>query len=142
MTHLGRSKISRASASAVPPAVGAGTGFSVSARKTIAAPATAVYGAWIDARKRAHWLKGVELKVRQANAPELLRLTCSDDESDIAVTITAGAKSQCKVRVDHTNLASAQMVAERRHCWKEMLRALKHDVESAQEPVGLRPPRS
>ncbi len=142
MPHLVRSKAARVSAPDASPAAGAGSGFSVGARKTVAAPATAVYAAWIDARRRARWLKGVELTIRQKTAPKSLRLTCSDDESDIAVTITAGAKSQCKIRVDHTRLASAQMVAERRHCWKEMLRALKHYVESAQEPVGLRPPRS
>jgi len=130
MIPIGRSKKSQAPALSTPPAASAASGFSVRARKTIAAPATAVYGAWIDARKRARWLKGVELKVRQATTPELLRLTCSDDDSEIAVTIAAGAKSQCAVRVDHTNLASAQLVAERRHCWKEMLRALKHYVES------------
>jgi len=104
-------------------------GFAVRARKTIAAPATAVRAAWIGARHRAHWLVGVELKVRRTAAPGILSLTCVDDGSEIAVTITPKGRAASAVVVDHTKLASAQLVAERRHCWKEMLRALKNYLE-------------
>ena len=104
-------------------------GFSVRARKTIAAPVAAVRAAWIGARHRAHWLVGVELKVRRTAAPGTLSLTCVDDGSEIAVTIAARGRAASAVVVDHTKLASAQLVAERRHCWKEMLRALKNYLE-------------
>ncbi len=106
-------------------------GFSVRARKTIAAPAAAVRAAWTDARRRARWLTGVELKVRRAAPPATLALTCVDDGSEIAVVITARGRAGSAVVVDHTRLASAELVAERRHCWKEMLRALKNYLERA-----------
>ncbi len=121
---------------AAPPA----NGLAVRARKTIAAPAAAIFAAWADAGRRAHWLVGVELKVEEARPPGALRLTCTEDDSDIAVAISARGRGASGVVVNHTRLASAQLVAERKHCWKEMLRALKHYLE--QEPVGLRPPRS
>jgi len=106
-------------------------GFAVSANKTIAAAAPGVFRAWTDARRRAHWLAGVKLTVREAVAPKSVRLTCNDDGSAIEVQITARGRSRCAVTVDHTRLASAQLVAERRHCWKEMLAALKHYLEDA-----------
>ena len=103
-------------------------GLAVSASKTIAAPAAAAFAAWTDARRRAHWLAGVKLIIRTANAPKSVRLTC-DDDTNIEVVITAKGRGRCLVAVDHTRLADAKMVAERRHCWKEMLAALKHYLD-------------
>lgn len=125
-----RARASSPSAAAPPPTAD----FSVRARKTIAATAAATFRAWTDARRRARWLAGVQLTLRQAEAPKAVRLTCDEDRSDIAVRITARGRAQCAVVVDHTKLASAQLVAERRHCWKEMLAALKHYLEDAGTP--------
>jgi uncharacterized protein YndB with AHSA1/START domain len=109
-----------------PAASQRSSGFAVSARKTIAAPAAAVFTAWTDARRRARWLAGVNITVRKATASGSLRLTCDDDGSEIEVRITAKGRAKCTVTVDHTRLANAQTVAERRHCWKEMLAGLQH----------------
>ncbi len=103
-------------------------GFAVCASKTIAAPAAAAFAAWTDARRRARWLAGVKLIIRKATAPKAVQLTC-DDGTSIEVVITARGRGRCVVAVDHTRLADAQQVAERRHCWKEMLAALKHYLE-------------
>lgn len=103
-------------------------GFAVSASKTVAAPAAEVFAAWTDARRRARWMVGVKLIVRKVTAPKMVRLTC-EDGSNIEVRITAKGRSRCAVAVDHTKLADAQQVAERRHCWREMLGALKHYLE-------------
>jgi uncharacterized protein YndB with AHSA1/START domain len=104
-------------------------GFAVSAGKTIAAAAPAVFAAWTDSRRRARWLAGVNLTVRKTTAPRAIRFTCDDDDSEIEVRITAKGQAKCAVTVDHTKLASAQLVAERRHCWKEMLRGLQQYLE-------------
>ena len=111
---------------AVKPRAG---GFAVSASRTIAAPAAAAFAAWTDVRRRAHWLAGVKLLLRTAVAPKSLHLTCTDDDSDIEVRITPKGRNKCAVAVDHTRLADAKQVAERRHCWKEMLAVLKHYLE-------------
>jgi hypothetical protein len=105
------------------------TGFAVSASKTIAATAPDVFAAWTDPRRRARWLAGVNITVRATTAPRSLHLTCDDDASEIEVRITAKGRAKCAVTVDHTKLASAQLVAERRHCWKEMLRGLQQYLE-------------
>lgn len=103
-------------------------GFAVSASKTIAASAGGAFAAWTDPRRRARWLSGVELTVRTATAPKSLRLAC-EDGSRIEVQIAAKGRGKCVVAVDHSGLADAQQVAERRHCWKEMLGGLKQYLE-------------
>ena len=102
--------------------------FAVRASKTINATAAKTFAAWTDSRRRTRWLVGVKLTIRQAAAPRFLHLTCEDDDTDISVAITAKGRSRCVVAVDHTRLANAQLVAERRHCWKEMLRNLTHHL--------------
>jgi hypothetical protein len=113
------------------------TGFAVRAHKTAAASAAAIVAAWTDGRRRAHWLSGVKLRVRSAG-PRSIRLVCEDDGTEITVRIAAKSRGRCAITVDHTNLASAQMVTERRHCWKEMLRNLAQFLER-RAGVILRP---
>ena len=105
-----------------------GGGFAVSASKVMAASAAGVFAAWSDPRRRARWLAGVKLAVRRATAPKSLHLAC-DDGYLIQVQITAKGRGHCRVAVDHTGLADARQVAERRHCWKEMLRGLQQYLE-------------
>ncbi|HTX67394.1 MAG TPA: SRPBCC domain-containing protein [Opitutaceae bacterium] len=104
-------------------------GLSVRANKVIAAPVAAVRAAWTDARRRSRWLAGVQITVRAVQAPGSIQLTCDDDGTDIAVRLAPCGRGQCAVTVHHTRLATAQMVAERRHCWKEMLRGLQQYLE-------------
>ena len=103
--------------------------FSVRARKTIAASAAEVFSAWADSRRREHWLIGVTLSIRESRAPAFVRLICEDDNSDIAVSITSRGAAVSALVVDHTHLADAEIAAERRHCWKEMLQQLKGYLE-------------
>jgi len=105
------------------------SGLSVRANKVIAAPAAAVFAAWTEPRRRSRWLAGVQITIRAARAPGAIQLTCDDDNTDIEVRLAPRGRNQCAVTVHHTRLASAQMVAERRHCWKEMLRGLQQYLE-------------
>jgi hypothetical protein len=130
MTQPVRSKKTVVSTPAAPTPVSAAAGFAVSARKTIAASPASIFAAWTDSRRRARWLIGVKLTIHERTAPKFVRLTCDDDDTDIAVSITAKGRAQCVVAVEHTRLATAQLVIERRHCWKEMLRHLKHYLEA------------
>ncbi len=105
--------------------------FSVRARKTFAASAPEVFRAWTESRRRQHWLIGVSLSIRESKAPGFVRLTCDEDNSDIAVSIAPRGDAASALVIDHTNLADAQIAAERRHCWKEMLQQLKNYLERA-----------
>ena len=103
-------------------------GFAVSASKTIAATAADAFAAWTNARRRARWLAGVKLTVRTTTAPTSIHLAC-DEGSAIEVRIKAKGRARCLVAVDHTGLADARQVAERRTCWTEMLAGLKQYLE-------------
>jgi hypothetical protein len=103
-------------------------GFAVSASKTIAATAADAFAGWTNARRRARWLSGVKLTVRTTTAPTSIHLAC-DEGSAIEVRITAKGRARCIVAVDHTGLADARQVAERRTCWTEMLAGLKQYLE-------------
>lgn len=130
MKHPVRAKKTavRTPTSKVPVRVRAG--FSVNAHKTIAASPARIFAAWTDSRRRGRWLAGVELTIHERTPPRLVRLTCGDDDTDIAVMITSKGRARCVVAVRHTRLESADLVVERRHCWKEMLVHLKHYLES------------
>jgi hypothetical protein len=129
MSHPVRSPATGESKPAGASPVSSASRLSVHARKTIAASPASTFAAWTDSRRRAHWLIGVNLTIRGKTAPKFVHLTCDDDNTEIVVRITAKGRAQCAVAVAHTQLASAQIVAERRHCWKEMLRNLKRHLE-------------
>ena len=84
----------------------------------------------MPAGARAGW-SASRFTVRTATAPKSIRLVCEDDATEIEVRIVAKGRAHCTITVDHTKLANAQMVAERRHCWKEMLAGLQHYLERA-----------
>ena len=108
--------------------------YRVHASKTVHAGRPEVFAAWTDARRRARWLVGVRLTLLGAVAPRQVRLLCEDDATEIVVALTAPARGRCRVAVDHRWLAHARMVAERRHCWKEMLRNLAHHLAGSPRP--------
>jgi uncharacterized protein YndB with AHSA1/START domain len=130
MTQPVRLKIAMASAPVSRASARDATRFAVNAQKTIAASPAHIFAAWTDSRRRGRWLAGVKLTIHERTPPGLVRLTCDDDDTDIAVTITSKGRAHCLVAVRHTRLASAELVVERRHCWKEMLVHLKRYLES------------
>src|SRR5579863_312550 len=97
-------------------------GFSVSATKTIAAPAERVYAAWNVDADRARWL-GVNLKVRSATPPKSIRLLWSDQLSPIVVMLySRGAKTQ--VAVEHNKLKDQAEVERMKGYWSAALNRL------------------
>src|SRR5437879_5129125 len=56
-------------------------GFSVSVSKTIAAPLSALWRAWHDARTRARWLPGATMQIRKETPDKSMRITWVEKES-------------------------------------------------------------
>jgi hypothetical protein len=103
-------------------------GFAVSASKTVAAPAAAVFAAWKQPRRRARWMSGVKLTIRKAIPSRLLLITC-EHGTNLEVRITAKGAAKSVISVDHTKLPSAEEAAVRKVCWAQMLAALKKYLE-------------
>jgi hypothetical protein len=119
----------RVAATTVPSGPAVRGRFSVHARRTLAASAADTFAAWTNPWRRSRWFTGVPLRLRTATSNRTLRLACGDDDSDIEVRITPKGRTRCVVQVDHIHLATPQLRAERRHCWKEMLACLKQYLE-------------
>ena len=97
--------------------------FDASKSKTLPVPASVAFDAFVDARTRKKWLKGVEVTIRKATSPKSVRIGMPDG-SIVAVWITAKGK-KCAVGVQADNLATRAEANERKAYWTEKLAALE-----------------
>lgn len=103
-------------------------GFNANASRTVAAPLTDLYGAWVDEAKQREWL-GVPLpKVRTASAERTLRLTWHDG-SWVIVGFEGKGADKSQVAVSHERLPNARAVLKYKAYWKDALARLAALVE-------------
>jgi uncharacterized protein YndB with AHSA1/START domain len=95
------------------------SGYTAGVSKTMAAPASAVYAAWSDARKRKAWLPD-PLTVRTATPAKSLRITWHDG-TRVDVYLTPKVAGKTQVAVQHERLPDAQAVAAMKAFWKDAL---------------------
>ena len=82
-------------------------GYSVSASRTMNAPAAAAFGAWTDARARAKWLGAdADLTVRKATPGKSVRGTWGDGRGNVEVHLWPKGAARCQVAVQHSKLTS------------------------------------
>jgi len=98
-------------------------GFTSNVSRTVAAPLDALYSAF------AKWLKKQKATVRKANANKSMRITWPDDTS-VEANFYAKGDEKSSVAVQHSKLASAAAVKEKKTYWAGVLDGLKKDVES------------
>jgi hypothetical protein len=108
-------------------------GYSVSASKTLAAPAERVYAAWNLDAERGRWL-GMNLKVRSATPPKSVRLIWSDQLSQVAVMLHPRGAAKTQVAVEHTKLKDQAECARMKTFWAGALQRLGAALE--QRPGG------
>jgi len=107
-------------------------GFSASRSKTVAAPVSALYAAWGDARARARWLGAgaKSLVVRTSTKNKSIRAGWESGASRVDVTFSAKGTAKSLVSVEHSKLASARDVARMKAFWGEALERLQSAVEA------------
>lgn len=107
-------------------------GFSASRSKTVAAPVSALYAAWGDARARTRWLGAgaKSLVVRTTTKNKSLRAGWDDGASRVDVTFWAKGATKSQVSVEHSKLATARDVARMKTFWGEALERMKSAVEA------------
>ena len=103
-------------------------GYSVSASKTIAARASALFKAWNDSKIRYKWLAD-PITIRKATPGKSLRLTWSDGKSSISVNLYAKGEGKSQVTVQHEKIANAKEAAKLKKFWGEKVEKLKELVE-------------
>jgi hypothetical protein len=97
--------------------------FDASKSKTLPVPASVAFYAFVDARTRKKWLKGVDVTIRTATKPKSIRIGWPDGKI-VAVWITAKG-DKCTVGVQQDNLATRAEANERKAFWTEHLAALE-----------------
>jgi uncharacterized protein YndB with AHSA1/START domain len=102
--------------------------FEVSKSKTIAAPASAVFRAFRDARARRAWLPDIKVDVRKATPHRSVRMTWEDGTS-VEVWLTAKGRNKTTAQVQHVKLADQADADARRAFWQARLAALAGSVE-------------
>ena len=94
-------------------------GYQISRRRTVAAPAAAVYHAWADDATRAGWLPDAAFAVRKATPPKSLRLTWADGTSVEVGLSDKGERTG--VTVQHTKLPDAAAAERMKAYWAAAL---------------------
>jgi hypothetical protein len=97
--------------------------FDASKSKTLPVPAQVAFDAFVDARTRKKWLKGLDVTIRKATSPKSIRIGMPDG-SIVAVWITAKGE-KCAVGVQADNLPTRTEANTRKAFWTERLAALE-----------------
>jgi hypothetical protein len=104
-------------------------GFTITASKTVAAPAGRAFDAIVDESRRREWLPDDELRERTATRPRSARFDWGDGRTRVAVTIDAKGPDRCTVVVEHSRLTDASHAERMKQYWRTPLAALKTLVE-------------
>ena len=103
--------------------------FSASASKTIGVPVSEVFGAWTDDALRKQWL-GADITIRKATPHKSVRVTWEDGKTSVEVNLVDKGGTRSQVAVEHSKLANAEEVLEKKAYWGERLNELKTLLES------------
>jgi uncharacterized protein YndB with AHSA1/START domain len=97
------------------------TGFTVTASKTIAAPADAVFDAFVDARKRRRWLPDTTLALRTSQPGRGARFDWDGGPTRLVVSFDEKAPGKTVVAVSHERLATPAEAEATKQAWRERL---------------------
>lgn len=95
-------------------------GYSMSKSRTFGVPASDVFDAWGNARRRAGWLPGERLVVRKATENRSLRITWADG-TNLEVMLYPKGPKKTQISVQHGRLPSASSVARMKAYWGDAL---------------------
>jgi hypothetical protein len=104
--------------------------FSASISKTVGVPVAKLYEAWIDSKKRQHWLPDAPLHIRKANKNKSLRITWDGGPSIIDVQFLAKGASKSQVALDHEDLPNLAAVPRMQAYWRPAVGRLKVLLET------------
>ena len=104
-------------------------GYTATVSRTIDAPASALFDAWFDVRRRRRWLPDPDIDVRTVRPPKALRAVWVDGASRLDVQFTARGEDRAAVSVAHEKLPDARSVARMKTYWGAALGELKALLE-------------
>lgn len=106
-------------------------GYAANASKTLPIPLEQLWRLWGDDALRAQWLDPDLLTVTTATENRTFNAKWNADDSRVSVNFTAVGENRSKFGLQHSRLASSEMIEERRAFWKAAIERL---VQVANEP--------
>jgi uncharacterized protein YndB with AHSA1/START domain len=107
-------------------------GFAITASKTIAVPAEAVFEAVVEPTRRAAWLPDGGLSERTSTRPTSARFDWGDGRSRVHVVVDAKGPAKTTLTVEHRRLRDAAQAGEMKAFWRQRLSALKARLEAGE----------
>lgn len=112
-----------------PGSRGDGT-YTVTASKSVAAPAQRLYEAFADPTVRGRWLPNAAVRERTMRPGRSARFDWGDGGERVSVTLVPSGATKTQVGVEHARLPSEAAAAEAKAAWRDRLAALKTLVEA------------
>jgi hypothetical protein len=106
-----------------------GSGFSVSASKTIAVPLDDLYEAVVDDAKRRRWLPEATVSLRTSQPGRSARYDWEDGSTRVIFSFDPKGPSKSTVHVEHAKLPDADDAETMKAMWRERLVGLKELLE-------------
>jgi uncharacterized protein YndB with AHSA1/START domain len=106
-----------------------GTGFSVSASKTIAVPLEVLYEAIVDDAQRRRWLREATVSLRTSQPRRSARYDWEDGPTRVIFSFEAKGASKSTIHVEHAKLPDADDAETMKATWRERLAELKQLLE-------------
>jgi hypothetical protein len=104
-------------------------GFQISRSKTIKAPLSSIFNAWIDDDLRRKWLGEVGFDVRSSREGKSLRLNWKEPISSVEVAFYSKGSEKSQVTVQQSKLESSKQAAEMKEYWRSALDRLREVIE-------------
>jgi uncharacterized protein YndB with AHSA1/START domain len=106
-----------------------GDGFAITASKTMAVPAAAVFDAFVDPARRTAWLPDGRLTERTVTRPTSARFDWEDGPTRVNVFVERKGPAKTTVTLEHRRLADAAEADTMKAFWRERLTSLKRRLE-------------
>ena len=103
------------------------SGFEISVSRTIDAPVSKAYKAWMDEKTRKQWLPS-NFTIRKATPNKSLRIGW-EDGSLVAIAFAPKGDGKSQVVAQHGKLKDAKAGAKMKKFWSEALERLKEAIE-------------
>ena len=105
-------------------------GYQVGVSKTVPVNVNALFTAWEDDASRRQWLGVEPITIRRATRPKSMRITWSDDQTNVDVSFWDKGPAKSTVQVQHSKLADRDEVEAMRTFWRAALARLAAQLAS------------
>ena len=104
--------------------------FEISVSKTIEAPVSTLYKAWLEEKTRNSWLGKENITIRKATENKSARISWNADGTSLSVDFYSKGERKSQVVVQHLKLPDSKKAAELKLYWNEKLNLLKYFIEA------------